>query len=485
MRFTTGLCAGGLFLALVAATTTGQADNSPNEINCPNSDCQAPDKWFKDNKTPKVEGDAFPEVDADECDFYKFVWQNFLYVTQSPESGDAPRFVLFDTPNELFDTPSGKKLQMQASPARDPQQRPVLSLSVRNSPHVTRNIEATAIEQAGSQGVVVDHNNRCLYYGQHLNPEFVEFVRKKLGLTKADQIKDVPIGQPGFDSGCLELKSAWRALTNAEKQPDKLTELKRSYYITEAQVPTLEEEIGASGIKRIVANPGKPRTEVVALLGLHVVGTTPGHPEFVWGSFEHVENAPTPTVANLPANQPVNNARDFTLYTKGTLKKDSNVNPVPAEVSTPADPLHFVDTARQTLAPVTQVYREFNSGEDGISEDDDVCSLNKSVRGRLAAIPELAVWSNYQLIGATWLKHPGTDFVAGTRFPKPPATEDIFAGEKKLSNSTMETFTQHAKVNCFNCHDTHPEMDNGKELPGLKIKISHVIRNAFLGAPQQ
>lgn len=450
----------------------------PSEV-CEANDCQAPDKWFKDGKTSKVAGTDFPTVDGDECAFYKWAWQSFLYVTQSENVGEDPRFIQFDTENDLFVTAGGNKMQLRAAPVRENARKHGLSLSVRNSPRTSRNIQAKAVAQAGSHGIVVDRNNRSLYYGLHINADFTTFIKTTLGLKKPDDIKNVDPNQ-SFPDGCLELKSSWRALTDEEKQPDNLKTLRKSFFITEAQVPTLAEQTDAGGNKTIVAFADKPRSETVALVGLHVVGTTPGHPEFIWASFEHVENSPTPSTATLGDNDPVNNKKDFTFYRKGKTKKESNLNPVPDDIFTPPVPLKLLDASKQTLAPIVDIYREFNSGNDGVEPDEDVCNLNNSVRARLAAIPELAVWSNYQLIGAVWLKDPATDFQAEKKFP--PTTN--FAGEKKLSNSTMETFTQRKQFNCFGCHDTSKSMENGKELPGLKIKVSHVIRNAFIGEQQ-
>lgn len=471
---------------------------TPLPADCVDNDCKAPEEWFKNGQTPKVGMKDFPSpTEQDECPFYKFGWQSFLYVTQSEPNDTVPRFVRYDTPNDLF-PPAGGGLALTAAPPRAAAKKHILSLSVRNSPNNTRNIQAVAFEQAGSQGVVVDHNNRCLYYGQHVNPEFVDFIRNGLGLKTAEQIKDVPLGQPGFPAGCVELKSSWRVLTEEEKQPGRLQELQKSFFITDAEVPTLVA-LGPQGSQVIRADAGKARPEKVALVALHVVGTTPGHPEFIWASFEHVENSPTPSksVLVLDPKEPVNNVKSFTFYTQGTTKERSNLNPInplnPADALRVLDPTTFA--AKQTLGPVANVFREFNSGEkDDGKPDADVCNLNRSVRARLAAIPSLAVWSNYQMIGAVWLKSalPNAPpagsptappaFKEDSPFPlsvtEPKPGDDIFAGEKKLSNSTMETFTQQTKANCFSCHDTHhKDFDERKSLPGLKILVSHVIRN--------
>jgi hypothetical protein len=466
-----------------------KTDDDPR-TKCQSNDCTAPAEWFP--KTPPLKDTDFPKVDADECDFYKFAWHSFLYLTQSENDGDPPRFILLDTPNELFETSAGKKLRIAAAPARAPGQKRILSLAVRNAPGVTHNVQAKAIAQAGSQGVVVDRNNRCLYYGQHINGNFVTFIRGdktkgNLGLTTADEIKDVDPSRE-FPAGCVELKSAWRVLTDDEKKPDKLNELRKSYLIMEALVPTLVAVTTSTG-KAIKADDATPRSEMVALVALHVVGTTPGHPEFVWASFEHVDNSPTQLALRNPTDStPVDGAKGYAFYRQGTATNASNVNPVPDVDTTPTNPLTLLDANKQMLSPIVDIFREFNSGDDFIAPDDDVCTLNGSARSKLAATSGLSVWSNYQLIGAVWLKNPGADFLAGKKFPIDPskprdmAPNDKFVGEIRLSNSTMETFTQHKQFNCFGCHNTFKETnDSGKELPGLKIKVSHVIRNAFLG----
>ena len=265
MRYCFVLAAGAAILTIhcsFANHAVGQQADPTTD--CKMNDCTAPDKWFVGGATPKAEGDDYPKVDADECDFYKFAWQSFLYFTQPDNAGEAPRFVFLATPNELFDTGGGRKMQVTAAPVRIPTKKQILSLSVRNSPHTSRDIQAKAVAQAGSQGVLVDRNHRCLYYGQHLNSDFVNFIRNSLGLKTADQIKKVSVMQEGFPSGCVELKSSWRALTAAEKQPDRLAQLKKSFFITEGEVPTLSLDVDSAGNKSIRASresaPGNRRT---------------------------------------------------------------------------------------------------------------------------------------------------------------------------------------------------------------------------------
>jgi hypothetical protein len=76
----------------------------------------------------------------------------------------------------------------------------------------------------------------------------------------------------------------------------------------------------------------------------------------------------------------------------------------------------------------------------------------------------------------------GADFAQeDAQFPD----RKILGGEKKLSNTTMETFTQGAKVNCFTCHKTTGEnMGPTQVFPPKRIGVSHILTNAYINAKQ-
>jgi hypothetical protein len=97
--------------------------------------------------------------------------------------------------------------------------------------------------------------------------------------------------------------------------------------------------------------------------------------------------------------------------------------------------------------------------------------------------PDLAVWKNYSLTGAVWLNNPAY-FREGADFAKEDEgdpTKLILGGERKLSNSTMETFTQSSKVNCFTCHRTFGESLNGMQVfPPKRIGVSHILTNDYI-----
>jgi hypothetical protein len=131
-------------------------------------------------------------------------------------------------------------------------------------------------------------------------------------------------------------------------------------------------------------------------------------------------------------------------------------------------PLKLTDSIKQTLEPISDIFRQYDSWAEFNFEkpDPDVDSLNKSVKAKLKR--DLSVWKNYQLIGAGWIDNPANDFAEGIVFG-----ESVLAGEKRLSNSAVETFTQLTQTNCFVCHNTASVTENGKIPRHASLSQSH------------
>jgi hypothetical protein len=407
--------------------------------------CVAPAAWFP--LTPKPAN----QQPATLCDFYLWSWQTFLYITQAnATSGDnRPRFLTYDTPADLF----GPTAALRFPPSG---RLPGAAQSLlRLAPRITKQedpVDIDQILQAGSGGILVDQVGHAVYYQIHLNEDFSKFV-KDSGLADPENLKR-PDLDPPCPVGAIELKSSWRVLAAGEDPKGAFTTL--------AEVPRLINKNG-----KIVIDPTQISRETVALVGLHVVGKTQGHPEFIWTTFEHVENTPDlPPRMKPNADAPVDNARSWTFYPRGSKAKDSNKNVKVPELK--------LDEATQTLTPKNAVFREFALG--GSDNPALITGLTSSVRKQLPIT--LDVWKNYFLVGAVWLKNPGQDFKPGEQFDA-----GKLAGEKKLSNSTMETFTQSETLrsNCFSCHNTEAVRIPGTtdEIPAKLLNVSHVFSNAF------
>lgn len=427
---TTTACLVVAFVCVVSAI----AASGPNARSDSKS-CVAPHEWFPQAPIP---ANKRPDPNSD-CEFYRWAWQTFLFVTQSAGDADSPpRFLSFPSASELL-------------------------VSVHGRDHVRMFIPHNmhAVLQPGSLGMVIDQNGNVLYYGTHVSPEFVKFVGDN-ELTTSDRLKNAPPDLQ-FPKGSLELKSSWKIVAAGDDAG--------GFFTVRAHVPVFRSKRNGE----IVVDPINVREETLALLGLHVVGVVDGHPEFIWATFEHNDNAPDlPVGLSTQTSQAVDLTRSWTLYAKGTKAVECNKKP---ERSTA---LKLFAEKKQTLAAPVSVFREFAFGGD--DEPDVIRGLNNSVHDQLPL--QLAIWKNYNFIGAMWLNDPDRDFKENADFNGEAAVHSerkVLGGDVKLSNATMETFTQSIQ-NCFSCHDTMGRsLSHGDHMPGKRLNMSHVLTELAKG----
>ena len=424
--------------------------------------CDADDSWFA-MATP-APTNAEPDS-GDECKFYKWGWQTFLYITQPDSNGGQARFINFLTPDALFtgapvETHAFEKMAKAHLPAAQKKMlllTPQMQKKLANTKIESDNdIDFNEFSQAQSNGVLVDQNGHIIYYAQHVNAAFVKFIRDK-GLTDISKYGSFP-ADTAFPTGCLELKSSWRIMTPADD--------KSKFFTVEALIPMFTTRNDSLILTT------KTKQVLVGLVGLHVVGVVVGHPEFIWASFEHDDLAPslptTPAPTATPDSEFIVSRKNFYLYKGGSKVKDCNekvmVNDSPN--------VKLVDETNQLFSPHTSIFRHF------FADDDLVNALNKSVHAKLPKAWK--VWNNYSLMGAVWLNNPKKVFAPNTNFISLDGKDStIIGGEKDMSNVTMESFTQ-ANLKCFSCHTTTKVFAKG--IPPLDPKVmnvSHVMVNQY------
>ena len=403
------------------------------------STCSASSDWFPHSQTPRPDDSAFESTSN--CVFHQWSWQMFLWLTQ--EVDGQPRFLSFASPQSLLGM----------------QQRGML-------PRMTKSATPESFEeylQAGTDGILVDQQGRAVYYSQYLNATLTDFINDN-GLTDPAKVRAMnPTLQfPITDKkGSLELKVSWKIVAEGEDVSDMFT--------MTTEVAKLVNQGG-----KIVIDLSQTEQVEVALVGFHIGGIVNGHPEMIWATFEHKDNAP-----NVPAKyepHTVISDQDFTFYKAGTTYANCNRNPASSS-------LLKLDEATQILSPITQVCRQYEFGNDpnstdsGIETNDaNIASINADVAKQMAADD---VWRNYFEVGAIW-------FLDGSKLKPGLNLEDdkLLTGSLRLSNATIETFTQTQSVlnNCFRCHNTQQEFPPNMSLdplPATDINISHAFQNIY------
>ena len=463
-------------------------------------DCAASEDWIIDStgsyvQTPPLEMFKPLPHPTTECPFYRGGWQNFLRATQ-PDANGKPALVTaaYPTIDDVF------------SP---------------RIPHGTNRSYLGDIKQAGQREILIDQNGNTLYYSIEVNPAFADFIHEN-HLETAKAIQAYP-SNPAmknlfFPAGVAEFKAAWQVVEGADQAAiDAQTQ---DYISIVSSVPTMHATTDPkTGAKVITENRDQPRNGItLRLLALHVVFTLPGHPEFIWASFEHTKGAPDAASVDLrrdlapilghpttDTSQPVSMTPDFySLYKPGTPISKSNSSIPEADLNLNEATQKFLDP--NTGAPQqTSIFRVFSGSKSNTDEPDQaITSLNHNMEfifnkaSTMGALPANDKRQFYRLLGGQWMDQPqyfhvdfpiqndltnpyaqlpnsDADLLAGgvgvgpSKFTESIKTEgsdspySILAGEVRMSSTAMESFTQPQGNfnNCFTCHNTQAINSNG------------------------
>ena len=440
---------------VVASAQTGDEDN-----------CLADEAWLTDTNEP--DGHAIADGKPD-CEFYRAAERRFMWATRP--QGDRPVFVAFPTVEKLFG-PASAPLFPQASMGLES-----ATFRVTKAPNMigsagSDDFLGSGIRQAGDvQGIVADANGNPIFYSIHVSQHFADFIAHNK-LTTAAALRQAPDKLP-FEGGVQEFKAGWQIVD--DKSPPAGFILVRH-----AKVPRLRK-VGDS----LVVDTAHPRDVTLALIAFHVAFALDNHPEMVWATFEHAPDGVTDVAPSAAANHPATPAISaspnvrYALYAPGSSAAVSNRSATAADF----------DEATQKFAKPSPIYREFpGSKQDKPQEDGAVLSLADHVR----KLKGIDVRGKYRLVGAVWLKHPGTSFRLNQAFRNKPgqsSDEDtaMLSGEGALSSTAMESFTQHDFVNCFSCHDTRTvsrdiEPFDNIVAPKL-LNVSHVMSRFLAETP--
>ena len=400
---------------------------------------------------------AFPTQDTagnpSDCAFHQWSWEAFVWATAIDPATKRPRFLGLPS---LDDLGKSSVAAAEATPRfvlKPRKQKPVHSEKTLTT---AAGQEIPDVDQAQT-GILVDQNGQALYYSEHANATYFNFAQKYYGIAKFDAAP----AKLNFPVGSAVFKASWRIVGASE-------DASSASFTMPASVPKLINT--PNGV-----TTGKEMRQVtVALVGLHVVGVTVNHPEFIWGTFEQVNNAPD-LPPGLAHTQPVSN-QSFTIYKAGTPVNQCNI----LSGGKGGPPLKL-DEATQTLTPINNVFRRFSHGGANAAQAQEIDSINTGAQGAAKSFPNGgSVWANYKLIGTLWIK-------ANTLQPDVGGSK-LFGqgiGSVTLANATMETFVQQSGMSCFSCHNTgaSAKTPSGHKMPGKNIGLSHALGGPFFTAP--
>jgi hypothetical protein len=245
-------------------------------------------------------------------------------------------------------------------------------------------------------GELVAQNGTYVRYSTGFNQTEYDDVINKSRFSRSQQNNS----PPPMPNGSLDIKAAWMIMTGVA-HPER-------YYTRTAHV-----------LNFITM---KCEDLTVGLVGLHIVQKTPTRPQWIWSTFEQVDNVPPPHGVPMAFN-------------------DATATPMPS-----ADPVStFPPPASSPPFNVVRVL--------------PIDSRTAATNARYQTALSNTVWKNYQLVMTQW-PIPAGSFAAAPVDPKQDGTRpNTFPGvidppTTAFANAVMETFEQDATSGrtCMECH---------------------------------
>ncbi len=409
-----------LLLAAVLCLTRCGEPGTPREeavagggsFPCPAS----PDWVTKPNPPSEIPGGG-----TDFCQFYQFSWQWFLALVSPAESGEVRTFQVSENYPVLRAEGDSRARQSD-----EDMQGLFVRLQKSDDPSAEF-IIPERVHQAGDQATIYDQSGNVAYYD-------IRFSRNMC---------DVP-EKGDFPPGTTEIKTAWRVMGSSEGE---------KYFTMDAVINDIPVSLG--------------------LIGFHLVRNTADHPEFVWASFEHGDNAPD---CLEPLSAPAAGWSFTSDDCEKCLEGSAGCESCSFNKASPAKDLHGTPTE------ICQVYHDGTGPNDNKAQENIavVNKLNEQLVGadgiltKLSSEDPMAVWQNYINIGALWVSDP-----------KQSANAENQRGSLQLANSVMETTFQGtfqsggsgergSATNCFACHDY-----KGANVP--TTDVSHIFDDIVKG----
>ncbi|MBX9838611.1 MAG: hypothetical protein K2X69_09910 [Silvanigrellaceae bacterium] len=242
--------------------------------------------------------------------------------------------------------------------------------------------------------------------------------------------------------GSIELKASWVELPDPKTWP--------SFKISKAVVRYPNEK--------------NPKVVTVGLTGLHIIHKTKRSPQFIWATFEHINNAPNSDKQNL--------LPWYTFYnlncdpTKDHYKCYPNAQPPTA---TPQNP-YFPNYPKDPYEAPIQVVRMTPISSDSVN---NVAGLNKWVWDNvISPANSKSVFLNYQLVNVVWANSPEV-IQPGAKIPLPDGNQQPNPSNTIVANTTLETYFQQTK-SCLFCHQNASLKQQNSQTEKFKNELKSI-----------
>ncbi|HTW83429.1 MAG TPA: hypothetical protein VMD91_05095 [Candidatus Sulfotelmatobacter sp.] len=386
---------------------------------------------------PTVKGSAFG-APVDGAHTYATVWETYT------------------NPDVLFATPTGlRNVKLSSNGLR------TLSAISKGDGD---DVHFSGFQQAGSFGWLTTRGGDLTFYEERIDNDEAQYITSN-GLTSAAKQRtcaqskyglNLPAGasvdpaKPWTDHSCtgaavtygqnigaIELKAAWIELHDPA--------LYRKYLISRANL------LYPDGTER--------KNVVIGLVGLHIIHKSPTTQQFLWATFEHVDNVPDatpyPEVPSTEAPATPTATPQWTYYNPNCAGPFCAVNKLPSPCPAPPIPGcqgYHVPTRTMRVVPRSSFAEAENT------TFDEALTTAGAVN---------SVFRYYRLVDVQW---PTQGTLVNPPGAPIPLSDGVALPRWIVANATMETYFQNVLA-CQSCH-TGAAVSEGR--PGGRVHINLV-----------
>jgi hypothetical protein len=289
-------------------------------------------------------------------------------------------------------------------------------------------------------GALIDQQGNYAIFDILMNKSMFDYIQEHNLQSRAGQQSrensalkvDFPAGTntPPGNPGAVMVKVSWKVLDSPNER--------RNFHTVDALVlmPRHANEASRPPCLR----------KTLGLVGFHVGHKTVNRRQWIWTSFEHVNN--------VPEQREVDQGQAKGPYNFYNPSCDTTKCPVNETPPTPWDPTHKNGLKFHDSTFRSQITRV-------VPLTDEAKEMNRQFQ----AILGNTVWKNYMLLSTQWPSDFGCAGKKDTSTPPPPDPATDFRKEPDmncapaptfLANSTLETYSQGtdplASSSCMACH---------------------------------
>ncbi len=288
----------------------------------------------------------------------------------------------------------------------------------------------TDFSQPFNTGPLIDQNGNYTRYEILVNKPMFDYILANKLYSKAGQQAFTgqvafPCGGPTGPEGAIMVKSAWKVISPADR--GRFHTKTVLVYSPASQNPKY---------------PASCSTKLMGLVGLHVGHKTDSASQWLWSTFEHVDNAPT----------------EADVASKKFKAKYNYYNPKCSAANCPPNkvpPRPWIPTKVSAFRSQVVRMNMFKGNEFAFTSAD---ARNAEALKLLLGVNSKSVWQYYELISTMWPTNAGKcAAVPGDPLGTP--------APNFLANTTLETYIQgmvpNVSSNCIECHN-NATMTNAK-----------------------